>query len=75
VDDSLIKPERAGEQMATTTKKRLTNQELECMTPPKTGRRGGPRYAADTSLFCAIPKGKRYALFPGKPITLFLELL
>ncbi|WP_192251065.1 hypothetical protein [Mesorhizobium caraganae] len=27
------------------------------------------------SLFDAIPKGKRYALFPGKPLTLFLELL
>ncbi|AZV18957.1 tyrosine-type recombinase/integrase [Mesorhizobium sp. M7A.F.Ce.TU.012.03.2.1] len=38
MDDSLIKPERAGEQMATTSKKRLTNQVLERMTPPKTGR-------------------------------------
>jgi hypothetical protein len=25
--------------------------------------------------FDAIPKGKRYAPFPGKPFTLFLELL
>jgi hypothetical protein len=27
------------------------------------------------SLFGEIPQGKRYALFPEKPLTLFLELL
>jgi len=28
-----------------------------------------------TPCFDAIPKGKRYALFPGKPLTPLLELL
>ena len=34
----------------------------------------GPRVPVDTTIRFD-PKGKRCALFPGKPLTLFLELL
>jgi hypothetical protein len=35
----------------------------------------GTKQAASSSHYYAIPQGKRYALFPGKPRHTFLELL